>query len=192
VKKFTIGLLGAIFITLIASSIQSVTADDSTLLGVDIIPTEDSEFQVHLQVVVRDSHGQLVSVTESISSHGTQFVTVALPGKMITGIVIVDNKQVMTNLTDNVFNKEVEKEIITVDDIKYEKVQWVDTKSSCEDETCKDIHQSVGKWNTNFFGDFNEFGFLNIPLFQALTSTVILEDDDNVTNQWTVLRAMNV
>ena len=187
-KKFTIGLLGVIFITLIASSIQSVTADDSALLGVDIIPTKDSEFQVHLQVVVRDSHGQLVSVTESTNG----WTTVALPGKMITGIVIVDNKQVMTNLTDNVFNKEVEKEIITVDVIKYEKVQWVDTKSSCEEKTCKDIHQNVGKWNTNFFGDFNEFGFLNIPLFQALTSTVILEDDDNVTNQWTVLRAMNV
>jgi hypothetical protein len=84
VKKFTIGLLGAIFITLIASSIQSVTADDSALLGVDIIPTKDSEFQVHLQVVVRDSHGQLVSVTESTNG----WTTVALPGKMITGIVI--------------------------------------------------------------------------------------------------------
>ena len=188
VKKFTIWLLSTIVITLIASSIQSIIADDSDLLGVDIIPTKDSEFEVHLQVVVRDSQGQLVSVTESTNG----WTTVALPGKMITGIVIVDNKQVMTNLTDNVFNKEVEKEIITVDDIKYEKVQWVDTKSSCEDESCKDIHQNVGKWNTNFFGDFNEFGFLNIPLFQALTSTVILEDDDNVTNQWTVLRAMNV
>jgi len=58
----------------------------------------------------------------------------------------------MTNLTDNVFNKEVEKEIITVDDIKYEKVQWVDTKSSCEDESCKDIHQNVGKYQ--FFRRF--------------------------------------
>ena len=187
-KKFTKLLLSTIFIISIASSIQSIIADDSDLLGVDIIPTKDSEFKVHLQVVIRDSQGQLVSVTESTSG----FTTVALPGKMIAGVVMVDNKQVMTNLTDNVFNKEVEKEIITVDDIKYEKVQWVDTKSSCEDESCKDIHQNVGKWNTNFFGDFNEFGFLNIPLFQALTSTVILEDDDNVTNQWTVLRAMNV
>ena len=26
---------------------------------------------------------------------------------------------------------------------------------------------------------------------QALTSTVIMEEDDNVTNQWTVLRAMD-
>jgi hypothetical protein len=187
VKRFTIWLLSAIFITLITSSIQSIIADDSDLLGIDIIPTKDSEFEVHLQVVVRDSQGQLVSVTESTSG----FTTVALPGKMIAGVVMVNNKQVMTNLTDNVFNKEeVKKEIITVDDIKYEKVQWVDTKSSCEEKTCKDIHQNVGKWNTNFFGDFNEFGFLNIPLFQALTSTVILEDDDNVTNQWTVLRAV--
>ena len=185
-KKFTIWLLSAIFITLIASSIQSIIADDSDLLGVDIIPTKDSEFEVHLQVVVRDSQGQLVSVAESTSG----FTTVTLLGKMIAGVVIVDNKQVMTNLTDNVFNKEVEKEIITVDDIKYEKVQWVDMKSSCEEKTCEDIHQNVGKWNINFFGDFNEFGFLNIPLFQALTSTIILEDDDIVTNQWTVLRAM--
>ena len=191
-------MLSIIFTALIVGSVQSVLADEHRLglqpVRIDAVtdlfkpvPIRNSEYQFHLQVVVRDSHGQLVSVTESTNG----WTTVALPGKMITGIVIVDNKQVMTNLTDNVFNKEVEKEIITVDDIKYEKVQWVDTKSSCEDESCKDIHQNVGKWNTNFFGDFNEFGFLNIPLFQALTSTVIMEEDDNVTNQWTVLRAMD-
>ena len=190
-------MLSIIFTALIVGSVQPVSswhlatsfeplADEMAALFKPV-PIRNSEYQFHLQVVVRDSHGQLVSVTESTNG----WTTVALPGKMITGIVIVDNKQVMTNLTDNVFNKEVEKEIITVDDIKYEKVQWVDTKSSCEDESCKDIHQNVGKWNTNFFGDFNEFGFLNIPLFQALTSTVIMEEDDNVTNQWTVLRAMD-
>ena len=197
-KNFSKVMLSIIFTTLIVGSVQSVLADEHRLglqpVRVDAVtdlfkpvPIRNSEYQFHLQVVVRDSHGQLVSVTESTNG----WTTVALPGKMITGIVIVDNKQVMTNLTDNVFNKEVEKEIIAVDDIKYEKVQWVDTKSSCEDESCKDIHQNVGKWNTNFFGDFNEFGFLNIPLFQALTSTVIMEEDDNVTNQWTVLRAMD-
>jgi len=185
-KNFSKVMLSIIFTALIVGSVQPVLADEITDLFKPV-PISNSEYQLHLQVVVRDSHGQLVSVTESTNG----WTTVALPGKMITGIVIVDNKQVMTNLTDNVFNKEVEKEIITVDDIKYEKVQWVDTKSSCEDESCKDIHQNIGKWNTNFFGDFNEFGFLNIPLFQALTSTVIMEEDDNVTNQWTVLRAMD-
>ena len=182
-KRFTI-CLSAIFMTLIISSVQSVTADDATLIGVNIIPTEDSEFQVHLQVVVRDSEGQLVSVTESTNG----LTTIALQGKTIPGIVMVDDKQVTTNLTDNVFNEEVEKEIVTVDGIKYEKVQWIDTTSSCEVETCQDIHQNVGAWNINFYGDFNKFGFLNIPLFQAMTSNVILEDEDNIVNQWTVLR----
>ena len=185
-KRFTI-CLSAIFMTLIISSVQSVTADDATLIGVNIIPTEDSEFQVHLQVVVRDSEGQLVSVTESTNG----WTTIALQGKTIPGIVMVDDKQVTTNLTDNVFNEEVEKEIVSVDGIKYEKVQWIDTTSSCEVETCQDIHQNVGAWNINFYGDFNKFGFLNIPLFQAMTSNVILEDSDNIINQWTVLREIS-
>ena len=101
---------------------------------------------------------------------------------------MIDDKKVVTNLTDNVFNEEIEKEITTIDDIEYEKVQWIDTTSSCEEKTCKDIHQNIGTWNINFYGDFDKFGFLNIPLFQAMTSTVILDDDDDITNQWTILR----
>ena len=182
-KKFTIVLLGAIFITLIANSIQSVTADDSALLGVNIIPTKDSEFQVHLQVVIRDSQGQLVSVTESISG----WTTVALPGKMITGIVIVDNKQVMTNLTDNVFDKEVEKEIVTVDDIKYEKVQYV----------VKDRHYKVPYKLMFFIPAIIEVSYgsetiiVDAFIFQAFVPLVYLEDDDVVDTQWTIFRKLN-
>jgi len=184
VEKFTIWLSSAIFIVLITGFVQSVIADDATLIGVDIIPTKDSELQVHLQVVIRDSQGQLVSVTESTSG----WTTIALQGKTIPGIVMIDDRQVVTNLTDNVFNEEIEKEITTIGDIEYEKVQWIDTTSSCEEEICKDIHQNIGTWNINFYGDFDKFGFLNIPLFQAMTSTVILDDDDNITNQWTILK----
>ena len=183
-EKFTIWLSSAIFIVLITGFVQSVIADDATLIGVDIIPTKDSELQVHLQVVIRDSLGQLISVTESTSG----WTTIALQGKTIPGIVMIDDKQVVTNLMDNVFNEEIEKEITTIGDIEYEKVQWIDTTSSCEEETCKDIHQNIGTWNINFYGDFDKFGFLNIPLFQAMTSTVVLDDDDNITNQWTILR----
>ena len=68
-EKFTILLSSTIFIVLITSFVQSIIADDATLIGVDIIPTKDSELQVHLQVVIRDSQGQLVSVTESTSSN---------------------------------------------------------------------------------------------------------------------------
>ena len=181
-NKFAI-VLNIALIILIVGSVQSVIADDAALIGVDIIPTKDSELQVHLQVVIRDSQGQLVSVTESTSG----WTTIALHGKTIPGIVMVDGKQVVTNLVDNVFNEETEKEIIIVDGTEYEKVQWIDTKSSCEAKECEDI-QNIGTWNINFYGDFNKFGFLNIPLFQAMTSTVVLDDDDNITNQWTILR----
>ena len=103
---------------------------------------------------------------------------------------MVDGKQVVTNLVDNVFNEEIEKEIIIVDGTEYEKVQWIDTKSSCEAKECEDI-QNIGTWNINFYGDFDEFGFLNIPLFQAMTSNVILENNDSITNQWTILRVID-
>ena len=184
-NEFTVAL-NISLIVLIVCSVQSVTADDATLIGVDIIPTKDSELQVHLQVIIRDSQGQLVSVTESTSG----WTTIALHGKTIPGIVMVDGKQVVTNLVDNVFNEETEKEIIIVDGTEYEKVQWIDTKSSCEAKECEDI-QNIGTWNINFYGDFDEFGFLNIPLFQAMTSNVILENNDSITNQWTILRVID-
>ena len=182
-KKFTKMLLSIIFVILIASSIQSVTADDSALLGFDIIPTKDSEFQVHLQVVIRDSQGQLVSVTESTNG----LTTVALPGKMIVGIVIVDNKQVITNLTDNVFNKKVEKEIITVDDIKYEKVQYI----------VNDRHYRVPMKLMFFIPAVIEVSYgsetvtVEAFIFQAFVPLVYLEEDDVVDTQWTIFRKLN-
>ena len=182
-KKFTIWLLSTIVITLIASSIQSIIADDSDLLGVNIIPTKDSEFGVHLQVVVRDSQGQLVSVTESTSG----FTTVALPGKMIAGVVMVDDKQVVTNLTDNVFNKEVEKEIIAVDDIKYEKVQYI----------VKDRHYKV-PYKLMFFipavievSQGLETVIVDAFIFQAFVPLVYLEEGDVIHTQWTILKKIN-
>ena len=183
VKRFTIWLLSAIFVTLIACSSQSVIAYDAALIGVDIIPTKDSEFQVHLRTIVRDSQGQLISVTEGRSG----WTTVALPGNTIDGIIKIDDKQMITTLTDNVFGVEVKKEIITMYNTKYEKVQWIvpNESISCEEEICFRNRGVI-----NFYGDFNEFGFLNIPLFQAMTSTVIVGESDTITNQWTVLREM--
>ena len=164
-KKFTIGLLGAIFITLIASSIQSVTADDSALLGVDIIPTKDSEFQVHLQVVVRDSHGQLVSVTESTNGY-----------------------YVPHDVTDEAFDRNFgKKEIVTVDDIKYEKVQYI----------VKDRHYRVPMKLMFFIPAVIEVSYgaetvtVEAFIFQAFVPLVYLEDDDVVDTQWTIFRKLN-
>jgi len=165
VKRFTIGLLGAIFITLIASSIQSVTADDSALLGVDIIPTKDSEFQVHLQVVVRDSHGQLVSVTESTNGF-----------------------YIPHDVTDEAFDRDFgKKEIITVDDIKYEKAQYI----------VKDRHYKVPYKLMFFIPTVIEVSYgsetiiVDAFIFQAFVPLVYLEEDDVVDTQWTIFRKLN-
>ncbi len=63
-KNFSKVMLSIIFTALIVGSVQPVLADEITDLFKPV-PIRNSEYQFHLQVVVRDSHGQLVSVTES-------------------------------------------------------------------------------------------------------------------------------
>ena len=70
-QKFTVVLLSAVFVTLIIGSIQLASADHS--LGgqgifqdeqyVNYVSSVDSKYQIHLQVIVRKSDDQLVSVT---------------------------------------------------------------------------------------------------------------------------------
>ena len=69
-------MLGIILTSLIAGSIQYVAADhtrdDNGIFkgpnDVNVISTKDSKYNVHLLVIVRDSQGQLVSVSESKNS----------------------------------------------------------------------------------------------------------------------------
>ena len=111
-KKFTILFLSIVFVALIVSSIQSVTADHlEPGIGifideqdVELATTEDSKYQVYLQVVIRNGDDQLINVTES-TANGAY-----IPHK----------------ITDHVFDTLMgEKEIITIDNIKYEKVQYI-------------------------------------------------------------------
>ena len=61
-------LLGVIFVTLIAGSVQSVTADhlfeDENV--VNHVSTKDSKYQMYMYVTVRNTEGELVSVAETI------------------------------------------------------------------------------------------------------------------------------
>ena len=71
-KAFVIQLLSIIFVVLITGSIQSVTADHSepgqgifkNEREIEAVPTNDSNYQVYLQTVLRNGDGQLISVTE--------------------------------------------------------------------------------------------------------------------------------
>ena len=109
-KGFVILLLGTILVLSLTYSVESVTADHlepgrgifNSENQVNLILDKDSKYRIHLIVEVRNAQGQLISVTEK------------------TGGNVIPHK-----ITDHVFDDLMgEKEIVTIDDIKYEKVQY--------------------------------------------------------------------
>jgi len=116
VKKFTILLLSVIFVTLIASSVQSISADHILEDGKGIFKDQDhqnftktidsnSKYQIHLQVELRNAQGQLISIAET--SHGNY---------------------IPEGISDLTFYEKLgKKEIVVIDNIKYEKAQYVDS-----------------------------------------------------------------
>ena len=164
-KKFTIALLSAVFVVLIACSVQSISADDSEPRQES---TKDSKYELHVQVVVRNADNQLIMVTET------------------TGGVYVPHK-----ITDDAFDTLMgEKEIVIIDNIKYEKVQFYDSSTNKEGW---DAGYIIGLWVLTMCEEMNseqdELECLNI--FQARTDQVIVKDEDVITTKWTILRAVN-
>ena len=199
--KFLIILLSVSFIILISSSIQSLVSDHlepGTGLfidnyTVDFSSTKDSNYQVYLQSVIRNESGQLINVTENTR----------------------EEAYVAHELTDHIFDKLMgEKEIVTIDDIKYEKVQYVDTPSleyrwlglypifseikmniKAEADALDDMmneNKDYSLWNVHYCAEFGgEHGFQCIPIFQSLAPNMTLEPTDTITNQWTILRQLD-
>jgi len=199
-KAFVIQLLSIIFVTLIAGSIQSVTADhlepgigifkDKT--EVELVTAQDSNYQVYLQTVLRNGDGQLISVTEG----------------SIRGYVVPHK------VTDHIFDTLMgKKEIVTIDNIKYEKVQytfsptlnqrWIGMYPIFEEITIKfreptenvsaKMNEKVKNysiWKIHYCAAFEGHGYTCIPVFQTLVPTMTLEPDDVVTQQWTILREL--
>ena len=199
VRKFTI-VLSVIFLTLIAYSGQSVIADhlesDDGIYkdygDVNIVTTKDSKWQVSLQTILRTGDGQLINVTESTAN------AAFIPHQ----------------ITDHVFDTLMgEKEIITVDDIKYEKVQYTFTatlehrfmgfypifsenydlefKSTPEAREKMHKHKDFSMWKIHYCATFEGHGFSCIPIFQDLVPTMALEQHDIMTHNWTILRILN-
>ena len=74
VKKFSKVLLIITFALFVAGSAQSISADHlesdgkgifTDQINVNLVSEKDSKYKIHLQVVVRDAQGQLISVLES-------------------------------------------------------------------------------------------------------------------------------
>ena len=201
VKKFTILLLGVIFTTLIVGSIQAISADHlepgegifKDQEDVEYVTTRDTNYQVYLQSVIRNGDGQLISVTESTktASH--------IPHK----------------ITDHVFDTLMgEKKIITIDNIKYEKVQYIFSQTlehrfiglypifseitielvsepGLDTTKMYEENKDYSIWKIHYCATFKGHGFQCIPVFQVLVPTMTIEPDDVVTHQWTILRELN-
>ena len=105
------------------------------------------------------------------------------------------------------------KEIITIDNIKYEKVQYVFNPTlehrwtgfypifselTLEFEYTEDVVAKMNKkikdysiWKIHYCAEFDGHGYHCVPIFQVLVPTMTIEPDDVVTHQWTILRVLN-
>ena len=194
-------LLSVIFVTLIAGSVQSISADhleqDQGIFvddaEVNLATTEDSNYQVYLQMVLRNGDDQLINVTESTANGSF------IPHK----------------ITDHVFDTLMgEKEIITIDNIKYEKVQYIFSPtleqrflglypifsaitlefiSEPGPQSIKlyEESQDYSIWKIHYCAEFEGHGLHCVPIFQVLVPTMTIEPDDVVTHQWTILRELS-
>ena len=198
-KKFTIWLLSAVFVTLIACSIQSISADHESGEGifkneseVNLVTTQDSDYQVYLQTVLRNGDDQLINVTENTKTAA----------------------YIPHEIADYVFDTLMgEKEIVTIDNIKYEKAQYtfsptleqrwigmypifeeIPIKIKVEGGKILNVYKDHSIWKIHYCADFASIGHDGlqcIPVFQALVPTLTMEPTDVVTHQWTILRDMS-
>ena len=177
-KKFTALLLSIVFVAVIACSIQSISADHETGKGifrdesqVSMVITTNTNYQVYLQAVLRNGDGQLINVTENTK----------------TGAYIPHA------ISDYVFDTLMsEKEIITIDNIKYEKAQYtgmLDIEQLMPPS--KSPSHFIGNWIISLCQVFDKHGYDCVSPWQANSSFVSLEEDDIVKNYWTILRIIN-
>ena len=203
-KKFAILLLGVIFVALITCSIQSISADHEWQMGgegifanqieVNLVTTQDSDYQVYLQAVLRNGDGQLINVTENTKTAA----------------------YIPHEIADYVFDTLMgEKEIVTIDNIKYEKAQYtfsptleqrwmgmypifeeIRIKFNFEGDALVQLNKQnkdYSLWKIHYCADFSSIGHDGlqcIPIFQVLVPTLTLEPTDVITQQWTILRDM--
>ncbi len=198
-KKFTIVLLSVTFVTLMIGSMGFVAADHLepgqgiyvNAGEVDLVVSTDTKFQIYLQAVIRNEDGQLINVIESTA----------------TGAYIPHK------ITDDVFDTLMgKKEIITIDNVKYEKVQYTYTPSLEErfiglypiyTEVALEFTYQEGTltkmqrdkdyslWKIHHCATFKGHGYDCVPVFQVLVPTMTLQTGDVLTQQWTILRIIN-
>ena len=193
--------LSVIFVTLIAGSVQSVAGDhlepgQGIYVShgmVNLVQTKDTNYEVYLHVITRTGDGQLISVVENM----------------------MDAAYIPHEITDHIFDTKMgKKEIVTIDNIKYEKVQYAFSPTLEERwiglypifsenvnfkyQVDEDVRVKMDKkikdysiWKIHYCATFEGHGYRCIPIFQTLIPTMTLEPTDTPNQIWTILRELN-
>ena len=177
-KKFTNALLSVIFTVSVISSIQYASADHSLggqgifkdEIHVNIADSIDSKYLLHLQVVVRDAQGYLVSVTEAV--HGSY---------------------IPHSVSDHIFDEYLgKKEIVNIDNMRYEMTKFTQIENVNTFAFPTSSSEMNSQWKLEFClktkEHGNEQGISCIPVFQVTTAHVSLWKDESFTINWTILR----
>ena len=165
VKQIFKVMLISIFTALIAGSIQDVLADtlDDEYKQV---PLRNSEYQVHLQVIVRDTSGGLISVTESTNGYYTQH-------------------EITDEAFDRCFSPNIcKKEIVVIDNKKYEKVLFAQKYGM-------DSSLPKMQFKIRAFVQTEENLIVDATIFKILVPLVYTEMGDVINTQWNILRELN-
>ena len=158
---------------IIPSFIQSITADHlEPGIGIfknenqiNTVLTKDSKYDIFVLVEVRNAQGELISILESVQ------------GELVPHEIV-----------DYTFNEIFDKKgIITFDNIKYEKRQFID-QQKISDAPRSNL---IGIWTIHSCGDIAGHVDACIPIFQARGGFMYIDKGDVIKNQWTILREMN-
>ena len=160
-------MLITVFTVLIAGSIQNVLATYDLEEIFKPAPIKNSEYHFHLQLVYRDVDGGLISVTEATNGY-----------------------YIPHDITDEGFDKcfgsnICKKEIVDIDNKKYEKIQFSE-KYSLEVRSTL-MFLIIAKLSVD---DGNEIVMVDAPIFQAFVPLIHLEEDNVIYTQWTIFREL--
>ena len=197
-KWFALLLSYIIFLTLITNSAQSTAVDDSggnEMVSEDVdklnaVPTKDSKYKIYLNTVVRNTQGELISVAE---------------GSWCKLFEIDCSVHMHPEITDYAFDTLLgEKEIITIDNIMYEKVQfstwseytWLFDTSDRKQVVVWEFYDHTSFANTAFVEVCGEVMLQSTgnecnKIFYSRASFVYFESGDVATTNWTILRDLN-